>query len=245
MIESSNGPFDWFKWGGKYSDEFGTVVENMTVSARPDRNVQRIPVIGRDGDLTISDDTYGTIPVTITCHWPADMSFELVNAWLSGKSDLILSHKADQRYKAEVSGVLNYQNLGVYWRADIVMVAQPFDYEANPEVLELTASQTIYHPGTRWSLPVITVYGAGTLTIGGYTMTVTATAGEGHVVINSEIGECYYAAPGGGLTYRGNKVAVTDPDGKVAFPVLHPGEIDITISAGITKVEIQGNWRWF
>lgn len=243
MIESSNGPFDWFKWGGKYSDEFDTVVENMTVSARPERNVQRVRVLGRDGDVPISDDTYSTLPVIVTCRWPADVSFELVNAWLTGRGDLILSHKSDRRYKAEVSGVLNYQNLGVYWRADVVLTAQPFDFEADPEVLELAASGTIYHPGTRWSLPVITVFGAGTLAIGGHTLTVTATAGEDHVVINSEIGECYY--DDSSLTYRGNKVAVSDPNGKVTFPLFSPGEIDVTIGAGITKVLIQGNWRWF
>lgn len=243
MIETEK--VDWFRWKGEYSDGFGTVVENMTVSARPERKVVRVAVAGRDGDLTVGDDTYSTTTLILTCRWPSDMSFERVNAWLSGKGDLILSSKPDRRYKADMAGAINYQNLGAFWRADVYATAQPFDYEAEPEVIALPSSQSIYNPGTRWSLPKITVYGTGTLIIGGYTLVITETDGENHVTIDSEIGECYYTAPDGSLIYRGDKVTVTDPNGKASFPVLQPGEIDVEIGEGIVEVHIQGNWRWF
>jgi phage-related protein len=228
-----NDSFDWFEFNGQSSEEYDTIIKNLTVISRPERVVQRVSVAGRDGDLTISDDAYSTIPVLISCLWEKDMPVDLINQWLSGKGDLVLSYKPDRRYKAEITGVIGIQSLGAYLQADVTMTVQPFDYEAVPEVLELTASQTIYHPGTRWSLPIITVYGEGTLTIGDYTLVITATGGEDHVVINSEIGECYY-----GNDNRGDKVTGD-------FPVLDPGEITVTIGAGITAVEIQGNWRWF
>jgi predicted phage tail component-like protein len=232
MIRSYDS-FDWFEFNGLRSDDFNTVIKNLTVISRPDKMVQRVSVPGRDGDLTISDDTYGTIPVTISCMWEKDISLDRLNQWLSGKGDLILSYKPDRRYKAEITGVIGVTNKGAYLQSDVTLTVQPFDYEATPEIIELTSSQTIINPGTRWSLPKITVYGAGTLTIGDYTLVVTSTGGEGYIIIDSEIGECYY-----GSSNRGSKVSG-------GFPKLNPGEVEVTIGAGITKIEIQGNWRWF
>jgi phage-related protein len=232
MIKSYRS-FDWFEFDGKCSDEFNTIVKNLTVLSRPERNVRRAFVPGRDGDLTISDDTYRTIPAIISCLWENDISIDLLNQWLSGKGDLILSYKPDRLYKAEISGIVEFVSRGAYLQSDITMIVQPFDYEVIPEIIELTTSGIIYHPGTRWSLPIITVYGAGTLTICDYTLVIEATGGEDYIVINSEIGECYY-----GSENRGNKVTGD-------FPKIDPGECAITIGAGITQVNIQGNWRWY
>ena len=229
----SYASFDWFTFNGQRSDDYKTIIKNLTVLSRPERIVQRVTVAGRDGDLTISDDTYGTIPATISCLWEKDVSQDLINQWLSGKGDLILSYKRDRRYKAEITGIIPFISKGAYLQSDVTMTVQPFDYEAEPEVIELTSSGTIYHPGTRWSLPKIKVYGTGELTIGDYALTVEATGGEDYVIIDSEIGECYY-----GNENRGNKVT-----GK--FPKLDTGEIGVAIGAGITQVNIQGNWRWF
>ena len=225
--------FDWFKFNEKSSDEFGAIIKNLTVISRPERIVQRFSVAGRDGDLTVSDDNYSTTPAVLSCLWEKDAPLDLINQWLSGNGDLVLSYKPDRRYKAEITGVTEFINLGAYLQSDVALTVQPFEHEAEPEVIELMASQTIYNPGTRWSLPIITVYGAGTLTVGSYTLTVAATSGEDHVVINSEIEECYY-----GSSNRGGKVSGT-------FPKLELGEIGVTVGAGISKVEIQGNWRWF
>ena len=64
------------------------------------------------------------------------------------------------------------------------------------------------------------------------TIEVSSTAGEDKVTINSDIEECYY-----GSASRNSKVSGS-------FPKLLPGEITVTLGAGITKVDITGNWRW-
>jgi phage-related protein len=229
----SYSSFDWFEFDGQCSDEFNTIIKNLTILSRPARNVQRALIPGRDGDLTISDDTYSTVPAVISCLWENNVNLDDLNVWLSGKGDLILSYQPDRKYKAEISNTIEFISNGAYLQADISMIVQPFSCETVPNVIELTTSQTVYCPGTRWSLPKLTVYGSGTLTIGDYTLVVTATDGESYVVIDSEIGECYY-----GSANRGSKVAGD-------FPRLDTGEIDITLGAGITKVELQGNWRWY
>lgn len=224
---------DWFEFRGIRSDDYNTDVENMSAMPRAQRNVTSVAVHGRDGDLTVSDDTYGTIPYIITCRWPREVSLREVNGWLSGSGGLITSLEPDLKYKARFDSAINPRSLGALWQADLLFIVQPFVYAAQPEVVTLEASGAINNPGTRFSLPIITVYGAGTLTVGNTALVVTATGGESYVVINSEMQECYF-----GSNNRGNKVVGE-------FPQLETGLTAVTLGTGITKVEMQGNWRWF
>lgn len=228
-----NSRLNWFEFKGARSDNIKTLVENMTAAPRPERRIDIVTIPGLDGELTMSDDTYNTTPIVLICRWPNSVSLRMINAWLVGKGDLILSLEPDKKYKARVTDILNYEKLGVYWKASVLFIAQPFAYEAQPQLIALTASGSIHNLGSRWSMPIITVYGAGELTIGDYTLIVESTSGEDSVTINSEIEECYYSG-----TSRNNKVSGD-------FPRIEQGATEITLGAGITKVEIQGNWRWY
>lgn len=233
----SSERIDWFIFNGSRSDDYGAVVELVTLPPRPERRVTSLYVPGMDGELTQSDDTYNTIPITIKCHWPRPADYERINQWLRGNGDLVLPSALDKCYKARVDQIMEYEDLYGILKSDVLFIAQPFRYEATPDTVTLTASGAIVNPGTRWSQPVMDVYGAGTLTIedgeNTYTLVIEATAGESYVTINSEIEECYY-----GVTSRNSKVTGT-------FPKLQPGLITVTLGTGITRVDITGNWRWY
>jgi predicted phage tail component-like protein len=223
----------WFKFKGIRSDDYGIEVEGFPLMALPVRNVTSIVIPGMDGSLTQSDDTYADMPYPIQCRATDDCPFELISSWLNGAGDLITSEEPDKKYKARFDVRSISQDFFVCFKTDLTFIVNPFKYEADPQTIELTASETIYNSGTRKAYPIITVYGEGTLTIGDYELTIVATGGEDYVTINSEIQECYY-----GTTNRNNKVTGE-------FPEIETGECAITIGAGITLVDIQGNWRWF
>ena len=228
----------WFEFNGVNSADMGIIVKEMPPIPRAERNAQRITIPGRDGHLTVSDDSYASVQLPITCVISTPNRIADLSEWLSGDGDLILSWEPDKRYKAEAFSPFGYGRMSKQYREfDMTFIAQPFRYEATPDTVSLTASGAIVNPGTRWSQPVIDVYGEGTLTIEDsedtYTLVVAATAGESYVTINSEIEECYY-----GTTSRNSKVTGT-------FPKLQPGLIDITLGTGITRVDITGNWRWY
>ena len=227
----------WFNFNGTNSEEMGIIVKEMPAIPRAERNAERIKIPGRDGHMTMSDDSYMSVELPITCVITNPDKIELISDWLTGSGDLILSLEPDKRYKAEVFSPFGYGRLSKLYREfTVVFTAQPFRYETQPETISLTASGTIYNTGTRIALPVMDVYGAGVLTIqdgeNTYALTVTATGGESYVTINSDIQECYY-----GTASRNSKVSG-------AFPKLLPGEITVTLGAGITRVDITGNWRW-
>jgi len=227
----------WIKFKGILSDDMGVIVQILPSIPRPERNATHIVIPGRDGHLTISDDTYASVEMPIMCAVKTLGRINEISDWLSGSGDLILSSEPDKRYKAEVFSPFGYDRLSRRIREfEVVFTAQPFRYEATPQTISLTQSGVIVNPGTRWSKPVIDVYGAGVLTVADskntYTLTVQATPGEDHVTIDSEIEECYY-----NTELRNNKVSGV-------FPKLQPGNITVTLGSGITRVDITGNWRW-
>lgn len=225
----------WFKFRDIFSTDMGVIVETLPPVPAAQLVYETVTIPGRDGDLLLSDDAYRPIAYTMTLGVKDALMMEGISSWLFGSGDLILSSNPSRKYRARINDGIPYERVSRRFRRFQALFAlQPFKYETDATILELTASGMIINPGTRWSEPIIKVYGAGTLTIGGYEMMVTATAGEDSVTINSEIQECYYNLS----TLRNNKVTGE-------FPRLMPGEIDVMISAGITKVEVTPQWRWF
>jgi predicted phage tail component-like protein len=224
----------WFEFNGIRSDDYDIVAEYFPLVPVPIRNVTSIEIPGMDGSLTQSDDTYGDMNYPIQVRATDDCPFELIQSWLNGSGDLIVSDDPSKKYKARFDSRSLNEDFFSCFRVTFNFIVSPFKYEAEPETIELTASGTVYNIGTRKSYPIITVYGAGDLTIGSYSLTIAATGGESYVIINSEIQECYYDTS----TSRNNKVTGD-------FPEIDPGECAVTIGAGITQVDIQGNWRWF
>lgn len=224
----------WFEFNGIRSEDYSIETELFPLMPVPVRNVTSIAIPGMDGSLTQSDDSYAEMSYPIQVRATDDCPFELIQSWLKGSGDLIISDEADKKYKARFDSRSLNEDFFSCFRATLNFFVKPFKYEAEPETIELTATGTIYNPGTRKSYPIITVYGAGDLTICDQTLTIEATGGEDYVIINSDIQECYYDTS----TSRNNKVTGD-------FPEINPGECAITIGVGITQVDVQGNWRWF
>lgn len=119
------------------------------------------------------------------------------------------------------------------WRLfEAEVCCQPFTYlTSGLQIQTLTASGTITNPGLLDAAPVITVHGTGRLEL--------KINGTTHVL----------NAPSGRLTVDADRLAThvsgkTQTDGLTGpFPTLKPGVNRITLGAGISRVEIQGNWR--
>lgn len=99
--------------------------------------------------------------------------------------------------------------------------------------IDITVSGTkIYNPTQQDALPLIIIYGSGTLTVGGVTFTIDTYSGSQHITINCETMQCYR-----GSTQMGQYVTLSGND----FPVLSPGENTITFT-GLTHVKITPRW---
>ncbi len=225
---------NWIKFKDGLSTDIGVIVEKLIPVPSPQLKSTAFEIPGKDGDFETSDDSYKPISYAVPLGISEKTAAAEIATWLRGSGELVLSSISNFKYYARVANI-EYEWVSRRLRRAVAnFILQPFKYERNPKPITLTASKTIYHPGTRFSLPTIKVYGAGTVTVGGYELTVAAAAGENFVIINSEIQECYYDLS----TPRNDKVSGE-------FPRIDPGPCAVTLGSGITRVDIDGNWRWF
>lgn len=220
----------WIKFKGVSSDDMALIIRKTPQPQAAAERVELVNIPGVDGDLSIVDGTYEAYDIPMECTLTDDSRRFEVFAWLRGAGNLETQHKPGYVSHARVaSGILpehiapNVKNFMVNFHC------QPFWFEAVPTIHTLVASGSITNPGTRWSLPIITVTGTGVLTVNGTAMTIAETG----VVINSEIEECYI-----GTANKNDKATG-------GFPHLDPGVNAVTLGAGITQVVIVGNYRWY
>ena len=112
------------------------------------------------------------------------------------------------------------------------LVCEPFSYlDSGLTTHTLTASGQITNPGLVDAAPIITIKGTGalTLTINGTTYRVQSPAGQ--ITLDSARLVAHVAG-------RVQTDALTG-----TFPILTPGVNRVSLSSGISRVEITGNWR--
>lgn len=102
--------------------------------------------------------------------------------------------------------------------------------KSGEETIVMTSDAIIVNPEQTTALPLIRVYGAGVLTVGETVITIAAHANE-YIDLDSEIQDAYC-----GAVNCNSSVTLAD------FPFLGPGETQIDLGAGITRIEITPRW---
>lgn len=228
------GGYPWFSFNGTRSDSFpGLLVTTLPVLSSVEARADEFTVPGRDGHLTVLDGGNSGFDVRVECRMLDITQREAIFTWLRGSGDLISSEYPTRRLKARVS--VRMDPIAVQrGRKSFVATfrCQPYLFDASPGTQTLMATGSITNPGSVASLPLLKVYGAGVLTIGGVAVTITATGGETYIMIDCDAQECYY-----GTNNRNSKVAG-------GFQSIPTGTSTVTLGTGITQVDITGNWRY-
>ena len=211
------------------------IVQKLPVLQSPNKRVEVITIPGRDGNLTSTQDDYESYRATCEMVITDITKRTEIATWLSGAGDLIVSDYPDYKVKARVINGLSpihfMQNLK---KIIVEFEIQPFLYQATPVAdIIITGTTNITNPGTRFSLPIITVTGTGT-TAGFSIDGASYLISELGITINSEIMETYKAGES-----KNNKLVG-------AFPIIPIGISEVKVLYGtITQIKITPNWRWY
>ena len=145
--------------------------------------------------------------------------------------EFISNHAAGAWNSAQVVKRLFPVN-GFYDAATIIFTCQPYMVEATESTITMTETGIISNPGSSESYPMIKVNGSGdaSFSVNGNEITIDDMTANVPVYIDSETGYVYTAS--GATAMTGD------------FPVLDMGENTITITSGITSLEITPRWRW-
>jgi phage-related protein len=220
---------------GIRSDTIGLKIEKMPSHKRAEIRQTEYEIPGRDGALHVTEGYAAfDMQITVTMMDASASLRQTVNAWADGTGDLILSDDLTKCYRASVWKEVSYTRRKYgekyYDTAKITFRCQPFVYEAVPSVYTYTQNSAIVNLGNIPSLPLIKVTGQGdcSFSIGGQTVTLKGVSGE--VTLDCEAGYAY--SEKGAVTMNGS------------FPEIGLNDSAVTLGANVTKLEIQGNWRW-
>ena len=231
------------EFNGYSSLEFGVNVasKSMYDGSEADLSVQEIP--GRNGDIVFSNGRRKNVSITYTLMWRRNVQEKMAGLrdWLSSSAGKYF--RLEDSYDPEiyrlgyVSGSLNpsiFKNSS--GTVDVTFSCKPQRFlKTGEEKIVLAQTANLINPGSGESLPLIRVYGKGTLTIGNYVVEVKK-AGTNFIDIDCERMSAYEDG-----NYRDDFISVRNASQNYVFPVIPSGEFEIQLN-GITKIELTPRW---
>jgi predicted phage tail component-like protein len=223
-----------FKWKNKDSFlDFGILIKEKPPIYKAERNIDEIEIPGRDGNLTIDYSTHKAIVFTMECTLIDSNNIDNIKVWLEGFDKLIFSWENDRYYNAKCVNQIDIaQSFEIFGDFPIIFKAQPFAYSLNDSLITLLSSGIINNPGTKYSNPIVKIYGNGAVDLTINNTAIHLDNVDGYITIDSELVDCYKD------TVLMNNYMSGD------FPILVPGDNSINWSGAVTKIEIIPNWRW-
>lgn len=228
----------YFMFDGKSSRDFSVWINGGGTFGSPERDVQTIKVPGRNGDLIMDNGRYHNLDVIYQAYISEDFSqnFGAFKAWIEsrrGYKRLADSYHPDHYRLARLKEPLQ-PSMGAFNRYgtfDIVFDCDPRKFLKDGEKQNVyTSSASLINPTQFEALPLLRVYGTGTVTIGN--ISVTINSADEYTDIDCEIQEAY----------KGNQNCnenITLSEGE--FPILTPGGNNISLS-GVTGIELTPRW---
>lgn len=229
------------------SRDYGLAITGAATYDAPERDIETVTIEGRNGDLVIDRGRYKNIMI----EYPASVARGFGDFERHIKDWLYKSHgyrRLEDDYSPDVyrmgifRGPLNFDVKPLGRSAELVL-----QFECKPQRwlkegeksfrLEPGAdgSVFIHNPTQHPALPLILVYGQGAGSISWYEDSVLRTLEilelNDDIVLNSETMNAYY----GGINKNS---CVKAP----YFPVIPGGGVTVTVSGGITALEITPRW---
>jgi phage-related protein len=229
-----------FTYDGKLSSDYGLYIKGVDVFKAAKRSVTDLTIPGMNGTLTQDNGRFENVEISYDCYIRSGAV-----AQLKDLENFLLSSAAYRRLEdsedpgvyrmAKYSQETGFSQASMSHASGTVtlsFVCQPERWLTSGESFaEVTSGGTLTNPTLFAAKPVIRIYGAGTVTVGGITVAV-AEGAESYVDVDSLICSCYE-----GATLRNGIVSLTDH----TFPELPAGETGLTFS-GPTKVEVKPRW---
>lgn len=228
---------DFFIINNECSLDHGVVVKELPSITIPKKRVEEVTVLGRDGTLTVSDETYE--PTTKICkvYYNGENPDELITFLQDGK--VIFSNFQDRFYNMQIVSeipideIFKNNEYGNWYEFNITFRCQPFGYSVDNEEIVISEKDTcIYNYASNYSKPIITILGSGDINILIDEQQITLKGVEDYITIDS-------------VKMRSYKDLENQNSKKIGnFPIIKVGENNISWDGNITKIAITPNYRW-
>jgi len=234
-------------YNGHNSTEFNLAIANRPPYTAPKRQVERLIVEGRHGDLMLDNGRYENVEFSILFFIIdgvdnlRNQASEIFN-WLKVNfqyTQFFLSDDPHYFYLASCTSELNlfeFEELYDNGSLNVEFVRKPQRFSRiGQEVITLDKPNTIFNPETQESAPQITIFGNGNITLIVNNLTVAFNNVNDYVVIDSEFMNCFKVENGKKVSQNHLKITLEYPNFKV-------GKNEISWVGNVSKIEVIGRW---
>lgn len=228
-----------FTYAGTSSRAYGILIDSHTAYGAPDRDYETVEVPGRNGTLTVDNGRYQNVDVTYHCGIGVGFheKYNRFKAWLMSKTGyqrLEDTYHPEHYRMARVKSAPSpeYYLKGKSGTFDVVFDCKPQKFLKSGETQQtFYSSGSITNPTQYTALPLVRVYGTGTLTIGSNTIVINSASS--YTDLDCDIQDAFRGA----INCNGN---ITLRSG--SFFELLPGSNTVSMGSGISQVRITPRW---
>ena len=209
------------------------IINKLPSIFKAERNIEKIEVEGRDGFLTIDDETYKGAIKSVECTIKDLKDIDFLCNWLNGGGEVIFSNEPEKIYKAVIINQIEFKKVFVNFHSFLIQFeVQPHKYSIGNEIITLESVGTIFNSGSANSKPIIKVFGTGaiTLVVNGFGVVLTNVID--YVTIDSDLQDAY----------KDSLLMNNYMTGE--FSELIPGTNTISWTGTVSRLEIIPNFRW-
>ena len=231
---------DNFVFGDVNTQDFNIYIFDLNTDMSPNSLVDEIEIPGRNGSLLMQNSYFQNVThryMGVVYEDAAENLRWFRNEMMkySGYQRLEDSIHEEEFYEARYVGglepTLTPERTMAKFAIEFSRRPQRFLKSGEKEI-EFTGSRKFQNPSAMNAKPLIKVYGNGTLSINGKTITVSSHS-RPYVCIDAEMMDCYYGAI--------NLNSYVEFQGDT-FPEIPAGESTISTSGSISKVIVTPRW---
>lgn len=230
-----------FTYDGHKSSEYCVYVGETSPYQTPEREITDVVIPGRNGSLTRDGKRFNNNVINYQCYVVEDAL-----EGFTALQELLLSSASYRKLEDSIDSQF-FRMARVHAGSDFDLISSGFDqgtfqvefdclpqrfYKSGETAVEVTASTTLTNPSKFTALPLIRIYGNGTVNVGDVQITV-AEHTDPYIDVDCDVRNCFYSS-----TNKNAFVTLTDH----RYPELKAGNTGVTISGSITKVEVTPRW---
>lgn len=195
-----------------------------------------INIIGRDGTLTKEKGYLNReIKVNFNFFNPFSMPKQMreINTLFSNVEEIFFTDDDEVYYKVKKVSLGDVQReVRHYGFFEVTFTVEPFSFHNRVVPITITNNYTLMNPTNYYSLPKLTIYGSGDVTVTVNNTTTKFNNVEDYITVDSELLETY-------------KDEILQNNKKVGdYFVFDVGINKISFTGKVDKIVIEPSWRW-
>ena len=232
----------YFIYDNKNSKDFNIKIKSINNLSSPQRSIEKISVLGRNGELVIDNGNFENFILTIECYLNCssedkNIISREIKKWLQSDfsyKKLILSDDEEFYYEAYCDTKLDFEYVSSNFESFLISFScKPYKKEINEDIITITESTNIYNSYMP-SNPLIKVVGSGDVTININNQELVLKGLEDEIEVDCDVMNAYKKV-NDNIVLLNNKM-YSD------FPILEAGENQISFEGNVSKIEITPRW---